>query len=223
MTVALDMFPEHTYRWIDAAAPTHPSLIDTRHVTGELFGFINIPMAMWIDEDGTIVRNAESASIERSPLRDIEIPADLPARLATTLTEVKAIPDDSAEYRAAILDWVEHGADVAVRAHTRRGGRPVAATRRRPRRGRRPASSSASTCGATVGDDAARAVVAPSARSRPRELDLQAPGLDARDDTRGRRRERPDPGGRTTVYGTSWLDDVLALGGGARYVVEPEL
>ena len=25
------------------------------------------------------------------------------------------------------------------------------------------------------------------------------------------------------VYGTSWIDDVLALGGGARYVVEPDL
>ena len=34
--------------------------------------------------------------------------------------------------------------------------------------------------------------------------------------------ERPDAGGRR-VYGTSWLDDVLALGGGARYVVEPQL
>jgi hypothetical protein len=110
VTVALDMFPEHTHRWIDAAAPTHPSLIDTRHVTGELFGFVNIPMATWIDEEGTIVRNAESASIERSPLRDIDIPTDIPARLATTLTEVKAIPDHSTEYRAAILDWVENGA-----------------------------------------------------------------------------------------------------------------
>jgi len=25
------------------------------------------------------------------------------------------------------------------------------------------------------------------------------------------------------VYGTSWIDDVLALGGGARYVIEPDL
>ncbi len=137
MTVALDMFPEHTYRWIDAAAPTHPSLIDTRHVTGELFGFVNIPMATWIDEDGMIVRNAESASIERSPLRDIEIAADLPPRLATTLTEVKAIPDYSAEYRAAILDWVELGAGVAVRPRAGRGGRPIAAAWCRPGAGNR--------------------------------------------------------------------------------------
>ena len=78
VTVAIDVEPTHTYKWIDAAAPTHPSLIDTRHVTDELFGFVNIPMAVWIDETGTIVRPAEGASIERSPLRDMEIPDGLP-------------------------------------------------------------------------------------------------------------------------------------------------
>ena len=76
--MALDIEPTHAHPWIDAAAPTHPSLIDTGHVTGELFGFINIPMAVWIDESGTIVRNAETASIERSPLRDIDVPDGLP-------------------------------------------------------------------------------------------------------------------------------------------------
>ncbi|MFM2076301.1 MAG: hypothetical protein RJA49_191, partial [Actinomycetota bacterium] len=29
------------------------------HVTDDLFGFLNIPMAVWIDETGTIVRPAE--------------------------------------------------------------------------------------------------------------------------------------------------------------------
>ena len=104
MTVALDIEPEHTYQWIDAAAPTHPSVIDTRHVTGELFGFDNIPMAVWIDEHGTIVRNAESASVERSPLRDMAVPEDLPDRMTEMLTEVKAIPDDAPANRAAIVD-----------------------------------------------------------------------------------------------------------------------
>ena len=103
VTVALDMFPEHAHRWIDAAAPTHPSLIDTRHVTGELFGFVNIPMATWIDEDGTIVRNAESASIERSPLRDIEIPTDKPERLKAVDDSVAAIDRHGAPFRLSSL------------------------------------------------------------------------------------------------------------------------
>jgi hypothetical protein len=110
VTVALDINPEHTYQWIEAANPSHPSLIDTTHVTGELFGFINIPMAIWIDEQGQIVRPAESASIERSPMRDMEIPDGLPERLDKMLREVKKIPDNADDYRAAILDWAHHGA-----------------------------------------------------------------------------------------------------------------
>ena len=77
VTVALDIEPEHTYKWIDAAAPTHPAVIDTRHVTGELFGFVNIPMAVWIDEAGMLVRPAESAAVERSGLNGVLIAGGL--------------------------------------------------------------------------------------------------------------------------------------------------
>ena len=72
-------------------------------------------MAVWIDEQGTIVRNAESASIERSPLRDMDIPDGLPDRMRQMFTEVKAIPDDADAYRAAIVDWVEQRRGVALR------------------------------------------------------------------------------------------------------------
>ena len=51
--MAIDIEPAHTFKWIDAAAPSgpelaHTALIDTRHCTDELFGFVNIPMATWI-------------------------------------------------------------------------------------------------------------------------------------------------------------------------------
>ena len=80
-------------------------------MTDELFGFVNIPMAVWIDETGTIVRPAEGASIERSPLRDMEIPEGLPERMDRMFREVKKIPDNAEAYRAAIVDWVHHGSD----------------------------------------------------------------------------------------------------------------
>ena len=44
-------------------------------------------MAVWIDEAGTIVRPAEGASIEQSPMRDMEIPEGLPERLTRLLVE----------------------------------------------------------------------------------------------------------------------------------------
>ena len=42
--------------FIEAAAPTHPSLIDTEHRLADLYGIINVPTAIWIDEHGIIVR-----------------------------------------------------------------------------------------------------------------------------------------------------------------------
>ena len=80
-------------------------------MTDELFGFTNVPMAVWIDEHGTIVRPAEQAAIERSGLRDIDIPEGLPDRMRVMFEQVKAIPDPSEAYRAAIVDWVQRGAD----------------------------------------------------------------------------------------------------------------
>lgn len=52
--------------WADAeysrsAAPAYPCLIDDKHIVAELYNMINVPMAVWIDEDGRIVRPAEPA------------------------------------------------------------------------------------------------------------------------------------------------------------------
>ena len=116
ITVALDTGGADAARpWIEAAKPEHPSLIDAGHVTDELFGFVNVPMSVWIDEDGMLVRPAEPAQVRRSPLRDMEVPADgLPERLRDTLVEVKKIPDQSGPYLAGLRDWAEHGAASRV-------------------------------------------------------------------------------------------------------------
>ena len=62
VTLALDVDSANARPWIAAAAPAHPSLVDTAHVTDELFGFVNVPMAVWIDEQGVLVRPAEQAA-----------------------------------------------------------------------------------------------------------------------------------------------------------------
>ena len=110
VTVALDTGGADAARpFIEAAAPEHPSLIDQAHVTDELFGFVNVPNAVWIDEDGMLVRPAHGAHLKRSPLRDMEVPEGL-GRLGETLHEVKKIRSQPDLYVAAIHDWVEHGA-----------------------------------------------------------------------------------------------------------------
>jgi hypothetical protein len=62
ISVALDSGgPAKTAQWIRSAKTTHPSLIDERHVTAELYGVVNVPEAVWIDESGRIVRPTETA------------------------------------------------------------------------------------------------------------------------------------------------------------------
>ena len=62
VSVALDSGGARTTaQWIDAAKPTYPCLIDERHLVAELYGMVNVPNAVWIDETGRIVRPSETA------------------------------------------------------------------------------------------------------------------------------------------------------------------
>jgi hypothetical protein len=56
ITVALDKSAEDARPWVEAARPSHPSLIDTPHVVADLFNMVNVPTVVWIDERGRIVR-----------------------------------------------------------------------------------------------------------------------------------------------------------------------
>lgn len=110
VTVALDVNADDAKPWISAAAPTHPSLIDAMHITDELFGITNVPMAVWIDESGKLVRPAELASIEPRPDTG-EPPEEYPDRIKQILRELTKFQGDPEGYLAAIHDWVEKGAE----------------------------------------------------------------------------------------------------------------
>lgn len=109
VTVALDTGGADAARpFIDAAAPTHPSLIDVAHVSAERFGFVNVPNAVWIDESGTIVRPSHAAHVKPSRLKEIEVTPEM-GLLGEMLGEIKKFNADPQTYRAAIVDWVERG------------------------------------------------------------------------------------------------------------------
>jgi tetratricopeptide (TPR) repeat protein len=86
-----------------AGVPQYPCLIDQKHIVGELYDIINVPMTVWIDEKGQIVRPAESAGVNDG-VRSLDpktfaMPADVAAegkRLRTS-------------YVDAIRDWVAKG------------------------------------------------------------------------------------------------------------------
>jgi len=110
VSVSLDLGGSEAARpWVEAAGAQHPSLIDQAHVTDELFGFVNVPNAVWIDEEGVIVRPAHAAHVKQSPLREMEVPEGL-GRIGEMLVEVKKIKADPETYVAALRDWAAHGA-----------------------------------------------------------------------------------------------------------------
>src|SRR5437899_8049943 len=80
VTVALDLEVDAARRWIERSGADHPQLVDTAHKLDELLGIVNVPMAVWVNEDGVIVRPAHPCTIERSEWADMEIPDNLSER-----------------------------------------------------------------------------------------------------------------------------------------------
>jgi hypothetical protein len=112
VTVGLDTLGgDGCRRFIEAANPKHPSLIDQYHVLADLFGVINIPSSVWINEQGVIVRPAEAAPAPPSDNRAprIDMPQEIPQRFAEMMGEAMKIPNHAKDYHAALQDWVEKG------------------------------------------------------------------------------------------------------------------
>lgn len=114
ITVGLDTLGDAGCRaFIEAAKPQHPSLIDRHHVLADLFGVINIPSSVWIDEQGMIVRPAEAAPAppQATPAAPrLALSAKPPQRFVEIMAEAAKIRKDAEGYHAALRDWVAKGA-----------------------------------------------------------------------------------------------------------------
>ena len=103
VAVAMDSRDAAARPWIEAAAPSYPALIDRDHHVADLYNMVNVPQAVWIDEDGIMVRPPETAgayegfrAIDRT---SGQMPED---ELAKTTGAKKT-------YLAALHDWVLNG------------------------------------------------------------------------------------------------------------------
>ncbi len=56
ISIALDNAAEVSKEWVEAAAPTYPVLVDPDHRLAELYGVVNVPSVVWIDEDDHVVQ-----------------------------------------------------------------------------------------------------------------------------------------------------------------------
>ncbi len=83
---------------------TYPLLRDEQHVVAQLYGITNVPMAVWIDENGKVVRPPEPAGsydvVKHIDLATFAIPDEITKRAAAV----------RATYFDAVRDWVKHGA-----------------------------------------------------------------------------------------------------------------
>ncbi|MFU8817609.1 MAG: ResA-like WAxxUGC motif-containing protein, partial [Pseudomonadales bacterium] len=116
VTVGLDALGAEGCRaFIEAAKPEHPSLIDAHHVMAELFGVTNIPQSIWIDEQGMIVRPAETAPAPptRPRAARFDANAEMPQRFKEIMSEAVKITQDPQSYHDALRDWVQKGSASA--------------------------------------------------------------------------------------------------------------
>jgi tetratricopeptide (TPR) repeat protein len=114
VTIALDL-ADAAHESIEKAAPQHPALIDELHSVGGLFGIVNVPSGIWIDEQGMIVRPPEPAWPGKSMWREIvkipdELPPDLDPFIRKSLELTAKIKTDPARYLMALRDWAANGA-----------------------------------------------------------------------------------------------------------------
>jgi hypothetical protein len=91
--------------WQRGGPAQYPCLVDREHRIAELYDIVNIPQAVWIDEDLRIVRPAEPAGFDDS-FRGLDRPYwltdDGPSRSESAL-RTRAV------YVDALRDWVAHG------------------------------------------------------------------------------------------------------------------
>jgi hypothetical protein len=109
VTVALDSAGAEAARpWVEAARPEHPALVDEGHLLDELFGIVNVPSGVWVDEDGLIVRPPEPAFSARPDWAEGVDEGPSEYRRRTVELEEQLLVEDE-KYVAAVRDWARHG------------------------------------------------------------------------------------------------------------------
>ncbi len=149
----LDLMGWDAAAWESAAPPEYPCLIDERHQLSLLYGMVNVPTAVWIDEEGRIVRPPEPAGVTEAfkaiDLASFSMPPDA----------VETGSRHRNRYFDAVRDWVRRGSDSPaalppIRRSTSSGGRIP--TRPRSTSPRRPG------CGPRTGPTSARPASSPT-------------------------------------------------------------
>lgn len=89
---------------------THTAVVDETHEVNALLGIVNVPMAVWIDEDLRIVRPAEFAwPGEVEGARSAQLPDEIPERMVAMANAAAQIRVDRDFFLTAVRDWADRG------------------------------------------------------------------------------------------------------------------
>jgi hypothetical protein len=103
IAVAMDSREGDPLPWIEAARPAYLTLIDREHRLADLYNMVNVPQAVWIDENGGVVRPTETAGVYESFRQMDRATRQMPEEAARTAADARAT------YVDAIRDWVRNG------------------------------------------------------------------------------------------------------------------
>jgi hypothetical protein len=78
-------------KFFDDANATFVQLVDVNHAISSAYNLVNVPTAVWIDEEGRIVRSDEGAYAETHSMGTFKFGTD--------------------DYVPSVRDWVQKGAD----------------------------------------------------------------------------------------------------------------
>lgn len=89
---------------------THIAVVDRAHEVDRAFGIVNVPMAVWVDEDLQVVRPAEYAwpgEVEGAGMA--QLPPELPDRMMEMGAMAAQIQVDRTFWLDAVRDWAANG------------------------------------------------------------------------------------------------------------------
>ena len=185
-------------------------VVDREHALGELFGVVNVPSGIWVDEHGVVVRPPETAYPARPAFASIDLddpevvvrlPEDAVRRLRMVQPVVAQMRIEPEAYVAALRDWVARGPDSPYALQPEE-----VLERSRPR----PRGEAEAAAAFALGQHLHRTGRPEQAVRWFRESHRLAP-----DNWTYRRQawSLPDPGqGSTEQYESDWLSDVEKLG-----------
>ncbi len=117
---------ERARPWIEASHAEYLCLVDAEHRISDLYGLVNVPQAVWIDERGLIVRPPENPGWTDDWRHNAGALAEMSAEERKTrgrlMTPEQAAARDAGRlaYMDALEDWVHTGRHELARDAARR-------------------------------------------------------------------------------------------------------